>query len=282
MLAEPHGLKSINSYRIEYNPSGIRGGDPANPRQRPNHPRGEGLARLHRALDPLQARPAEGHRQLSVADLPDHRRAAPAGRRLPVRPQRRQRFGKLTREHLPEEGGAFKYQLAILLDNLVMSAPSINSEIRDSGIIEGGGQGFKLEEVEHLIKILQAGSLPASLDPTPLQEEKVGPTLGEDSIAKGRRAIWVSMLIVPIFMIVYYRFAGVVAVVALIANMILLLGTMAFMQATFSLPGLAGLALTIGMAVDANVLVFERMREEKRTRGEPRGSRSATGSTGPG
>ena len=80
-----------------------------------------------------------------------------------------------------------------------MSAPSINSEIRDSGIIEGGGQGFKPKEVQHLINILQAGSLPASLDPTPAQEEKVGPTLGEDSIAKGWRAIWVSMLVVPIF-----------------------------------------------------------------------------------
>ena len=144
-----------------------------------------------------------------------------------------------------------------------MSAPSINSEIRDSGIIEGGGQGFKPKEVEHLINILQAGSLPASLNPTPLQEEKVGPTLGEDTIAKGVRAIWVSMLVVPIFMVIYYRFAGVVAVIALVVNMILLIGSMAFMQATFSLPGLAGLALTIGMAVDANVLVFERMREEK-------------------
>ncbi len=111
--------------------------------------------------------------------------------------------------------------------------------------------------------MLRAGSLPASLNPNPLQEEKVGPTLGEDTIAKGVLAIWVSMLVVPIFMLVYYRFAGVVAVVALVVNMILLIGSMAFIKATFSLPGLAGLALTIGMAVDANVLVFERMREEK-------------------
>ncbi len=144
-----------------------------------------------------------------------------------------------------------------------MSAPVINSEIRDSGIIEGGPQGFKAKEVEHLINVLRAGSLPASLNPTPLQEEKVGPTLGEDTIAKGICAIWVSMLVVPIFMLVYYRFAGLVATIALVVNMILLVGSMAFMQATFSLPGLAGLALTIGMAVDANVLVFERMREEK-------------------
>ena len=172
-------------------------------------------------------------------------------------------FGQLTREHLPEEGDAFKYQLAILLDNLVMSAPSINSEIRDQGIIEGGGQGFKPKEVEHLIKILQAGSLPASLNPTPLQEEKVGPTLGEDTIAKG-----------------WLRHLGLDARRAdLHGHLLPVRGRrgrrraggqhdpadrpMAFMQATFSLPGLAGLALTIGMAVDANVLVFERMREEK-------------------
>ncbi len=173
------------------------------------------------------------------------------------------RFSKLTREHLPEEGDAFKYQLAILLDDLVMSAPVINSEIRESGIIEGGPQGFKQKEVEHLINVLRSGSLPASLDPTPLQEEKVGPTLGDDTIAKGIFAIVISMLVVPFFMVVYYRFAGVVAVIALVVNMILLVGSMAFIQATFSLPGLAGLALTIGMAVDANVLVFERMREEK-------------------
>jgi SecD/SecF fusion protein len=145
----------------------------------------------------------------------------------------------------------------------VMSAPAINSEIRDSGIIEGGQQGFKTKEVEHLVQVLQAGSLPASLNPTPLQEEKVGPTLGEDTIAKGLNAIFWSLVVVPIFMVIYYRFAGLVAVVALLVNMILLIGSMAWIQATFSLPGLAGLALTIGMAVDANVLVFERMREEK-------------------
>ncbi len=144
-----------------------------------------------------------------------------------------------------------------------MSAPHLKNEIRDSGIIEGGPQGFKAKEVEHLVQVLRAGSLPASLNPNPVQEEKVGPTLGEDTIAKGVFAIWVSLLVVPIFMVIYYRFAGFVAVLALLVNMILLIGSMAFIQATFSLPGLAGLALTIGMAVDANVLVFERMREEK-------------------
>jgi SecD/SecF fusion protein len=265
-LDKPPQLKSIASYRLEYNPSRIRGGDPNRPdpsdviireeKVAPGRTETWILFNLDRAGQEVtgkylrQVRPDYDERlQLAVRfefNLPGARR-----------------FGKLTREHIPEEGDKFKYQLAILLDNLVMSAPVINSEIRDSGIIEGGPQGFKQKDVDHLINVLRAGSLPASLNPTPLQEEKVGPTLGEDTIAKGIRAIWVSMLVVPIFMLVYYRFAGLVATIALVVNMILLIGTMAIFEATFSLPGLAGLALTIGMAVDANVLVFERMREEK-------------------
>jgi SecD/SecF fusion protein len=263
-LAKPHNLKTISSYRVEYNPSRITGGDPTNPR--PGDPiiREEkvapGRTELY-ILCNLDRQEVTGKYLSRTYQTADERLQPAVG--FQFNRQGARRFGQLTREHLPEEGEAFKYQLAILLDQLVMSAPSINSEIRDSGIIEGGGQGFKPKEVQHLINILQAGSLPASLNPTPAQEEKVGPTLGEDSIAKGWQAIWVSMLVVPIFMVIYYRFAGVVAVIALVANMILLIGSMAFMQATFSLPGLAGLALTIGMAVDANVLVFERMREEK-------------------
>lgn len=263
-LARPHGLTTIDSYQIEYNPSGIRGGDPNNPRPTDPIIRREqvapGRTELY-ILCNLDRQDVTGKYLSRVFATTDERLQPAVG--FQFNRQGARRFGQLTREHLPEEGDAFKYQLAILLDNLVMSAPSINSEIRDSGIIEGGGQGFKPKEVQHLINILQAGSLPASLNPIPLQEEKVGPTLGEDSIAKGKLAIWVSMLVVPVFMVGYYRFAGVVAVVALIANMILLVGSMAFLQATFSLPGLAGLALTIGMAVDANVLVFERMREER-------------------
>jgi SecD/SecF fusion protein len=260
----PHNLKSITSYRVEFNPSEIRGGDPNSPR--PSDPiiREDQVApgRVERSiLCNLDRQTVTGKYLARVYSTQDERLQPAVG--FVFNRQGARKFGQLTREHLPEEGGAFKYQLAILLDSLVMSAPSINSEIRDQGIIEGGGQGFKAKEVEYLIKILQEGSLPATLNPEPLQEEKVGPTLGEDTIAKGVFAIWVSMLVVPIFMLVYYRFAGVVAVVALVLNMILLVGSMAFIQSTFSLPGLAGLALTIGMAVDANVLVFERMREEK-------------------
>ncbi|MDR3637514.1 MAG: protein translocase subunit SecD [Isosphaeraceae bacterium] len=263
-LKKAPDLKTVTSYRIEYNPSNIRGGNPASPR--PGDPiiREEKVAsgRTELYILCVQDRQDVTGKYLARAFPTQDERLQPAvgfvfnrkGARL---------FGTLTREHLPEEDGAFKYQLAILLDHLVMSAPSINSEIRESGIIEGGGQGFKPKEVDYLIRILQAGSLPASLNPTPAQEEKVGPTLGEDTIAKGVFAIWISMLVVPVFMIIYYRFAGVVAVFALVLNMVLLIGSMAFIRATFSLPGLAGLALTIGMAVDANVLVFERMREEK-------------------
>lgn len=263
-LAKPHGLTTVSSYRVEFNPSGIHAGNPANPMPSDPIVREEKVSEGHTEIYILVGLDRQNvtGAYLSRASVQTDERLQPAVG-FQFNRQGARRFGQLTREHLPEEGDAFKYQLAILLDNLVMSAPSINSEIRDSGIIEGGGQGFKLKEVQHLVNILQAGSLPATLNPTPLQEENIGPTLGEDSIAKGWRAIWVSMIAVPIFMIFYYRFAGVVAVIALVVNMILLVGTMAFLQATFSLPGLAGLALTIGMAVDANVLVFERMREEK-------------------
>ena len=263
-LSHPHELKSIASYRVEFNPSGIRGGDPANPRVSDPIVREEKVSdgRTETYILCTLDRQNVTGAYLSRTYVTSDQQMQPAVG-FQFNRQGARRFGQLTREHLPEEGDAFKYQLAILLDNLVMSAPSINSEIRDSGIIEGGGQGFKAKEVQHLVNILQAGSLPATLNPTPLQEENVGPTLGEDSITKGWRAIWVSMLVVPVFMVFYYRFAGVVAVVALVVNMILLVGSMAFIKATFSLPGLAGLALTIGMAVDANVLVFERMREEK-------------------
>lgn len=263
-LKKPHGLKSIKSYRVDYNPSNIRGGDPAAPR--PSDPiiREEkvspGRTELY-ILCKVDRYNVKGKYLSRIYATQDERLQPAVGFNFDHEGARK--FGQLTGDHVPEEGDAFKFQLAILLDNLVMSAPSINSQIRDTGIIEGGGQGFKPKEVEHLINILQAGALPASLNPNPLQEEKVGPTLGEDTIAKGVFAIWASMLVVPIFMIIYYRFAGVVAVVALVLNMILLIGSMALIQATFSLPGLAGLALTIGMAVDANVLVFERMREEK-------------------
>jgi SecD/SecF fusion protein len=264
-LEAPHGLASVTSYRIEKSPSNI--GTPPKDSARQSDPivREETVApgRVERYIlcqVPPERQNVTGQYLARVYSTQDEKMQPAVGFVFDRAGARK--FGSLTSAHLPKEGGAFHYQLAILLDNVVMSAPQINSEIRETGVIEGGGQGFKAKEVDNLVEILRSGSLPASLNPNPLQEEKIGPTLGEDTIAKGIFAIELSMLVIPIFMIVYYRFAGVVAVIALVLNMILLLGSMALFHATFTLPGLAGLALTIGMAVDANVLIFERMREE--------------------
>ncbi len=263
LSAVPKSLISITSYRVDLNPSDIQTPLPGSELPSDHIVREQEIAPgvTERYILVNEDRQNVSGQYLAGVNATQDERLQPAvGFKFDRVGARK--FGTLTREHLPQQD-SFKFQLAILLDNLVMSAPSINSEIRDSGIIEGGGQGFRQKDVARLTEILNAGSLPASLNPEPLQEDKVGPTLGEDTIAKGVRAIWISMLVVPIFMIVYYRVAGVIAVVALFMNLILLLGSMALFQATFTLPGLAGLALTIGMAVDANVLIFERMREEQ-------------------
>jgi SecD/SecF fusion protein len=261
-LQKPHKLATVTSYRIEYNPSRITAANPINPyptdpiireEKTPGH-----VERY--VLYKVDKQDVTG-KLLAKAEAQQDDHYQPAVGFVFNRTGGR-KFGELTRAHLPEEQGSFKYQLAILLDNVVQSAPSINQEIGASGIIEGGPQGFSPKELDLLITVLRSGSLPASLNPEPLQEENVGPTLGDDTIAKGIRAIVISMIVVPVFMIIYYRFAGVVAVVALILNVLLLVASMGFFQVSFTLPGLAGLALTIGMAVDVNVLIFERMREE--------------------
>ncbi|MBI4161254.1 MAG: protein translocase subunit SecD [Acidobacteria bacterium] len=162
------------------------------------------------------------------------------------------RFEKLTRENRGQ-------LLAILLDGQVISAPRINDVISDQGIIEGG---FTVEGAEDLALQLRSGALPATV--VILEERTVGPSLGADSIRQGVRASLAGSLVVAVFMILYYKFSGVNAVIALALNLVLLLGAMAYLGATLTLPGIAGIALTVGMAVDANVLVFERIREERR------------------
>jgi SecD/SecF fusion protein len=249
----PARLRTITSYKIEYNPSGLRDSDETIIRERPK--RAGYVEQVILYKKPKDRQNVTGKDLSRVYPQQDQQLQPAVG--FEFNHQGGRKFGNLTREHMPEEDG-FRYRLAIILDGLVMSAPVIEDEIRDTGII----RGVRANEVSHLITILQSGSLPASLNPTPLQEEKIGPTLGEDTINKGIRAIVISMLVVPLFMIYYYRFAGVVAVLALVMNMILLVGSMALFGGTFTLPGLAGLALTIGMGVDANVLIFERMREE--------------------
>jgi preprotein translocase subunit SecD len=150
--------------------------------------------------------------------------------------------------------------LAIVLDNRVITAPSINGQIGDSGIIEGG---FTQESAKDLAMLLRSGALPASLHY--LTERTVGPALGADSIRAGVNAAIAGMAAVLIFMLVYYRGAGINADLALILNLVILLGFMGFFGAVLTLPGIAGVILTVGMGVDSNVLIFERIREELRS-----------------
>ncbi|MBU2591249.1 MAG: protein translocase subunit SecD [Nitrospinae bacterium] len=160
-------------------------------------------------------------------------------------------FGKITRENVGRH-------LAIVLDGNIYSAPVIREEI-------GGGSAqitgsFTTEEAHDLAISLRAGSLPAPV--RILENRTVGPSLGRDSINRGLKSMMIGGLLVILFMIFYYRGAGLIAVFALSMNIVILLGCMAYFKATLTLPGIAGIILTIGMAVDANILIFERIREE--------------------
>ena len=162
------------------------------------------------------------------------------------------KFGKLT-------GANIGKQLAIVLDNTVQSAPVIQSRITRQGSITGT---FTPEEARALSIVLKAGALPA---PVRIIEKKtIGPTLGEDSIKSGLSASGIAFVLILLFMAIYYKAAGVISDVALVLNFILLLAVMSYFSATLTLPGIAGMILSLAMAIDANVLIIERMREEKR------------------
>ncbi|MDY6852764.1 MAG: protein translocase subunit SecD, partial [Thermodesulfobacteriota bacterium] len=168
-------------------------------------------------------------------------------------------FERITEAHV-------KKRLAIVLDGNVYSAPVIQERI-------GGGRAqisgsFSLEEAKDLAIVLRAGALPAPVKI--LEERTVGPSLGHDSISQGRNSIIVGLVLVLIFMVIYFRMAGVIADVALCLNMVLIVAALAAFKATLTLPGIAGIILTIGMSVDANVLIFERIREEIRLGKSPR------------
>ncbi|MEL6963432.1 MAG: protein translocase subunit SecD, partial [Pseudomonadota bacterium] len=169
------------------------------------------------------------------------------------------KFGNVTRDHVNE-------LLAIVLDDRVISSPRINEPILGgSGVISGN---FTVESANELAILLRAGALPAPL--TVVEERTVGPDLGADSIAAGKWAGVIGLVAVMVFMLIYYGpVFGVAANVALIANLILIAALLSSLQATLTLPGIAGIVLTIGMAVDANVLVFERIREEARVGKSP-------------
>jgi SecD/SecF fusion protein len=159
-------------------------------------------------------------------------------------------------------GPNVRKQMSILLDGMVISSPVLNEKIAGNGQITGGSGGFSQSELSYLLNTLKAGSLEGELSKRPISQKTIGAKFGEDNINSGFEAARDALIIVAIFMLCYYLFAGLVADFALIANMILILGVMAALQATFTLPGIAGIVLTIGMAVDANVLIFERIREE--------------------
>ncbi len=161
-------------------------------------------------------------------------------------------MGRLTGAHIGEP-------MAIVLDGQIYSAPTIQSQISASGQITGN---YSQAEVAYLIRVLAAGSLQARLSPDPIAMNTLGPSIGEDNLKRGRGAFIIALSAVAVFMLVYYFFAGLVAVIALIANGIIIFGVMMGIDGTFTLPGLAGIVLTMGMAVDANVLIYERIREE--------------------
>ncbi|MEW6683081.1 MAG: protein translocase subunit SecD [Nitrospirota bacterium] len=166
-------------------------------------------------------------------------------------------FERITSENV-------RKRLAIVLDDSIYSAPVIQERI-------GGGRAqisgaFTMDEANDLAIVLRAGALPAPVNV--IQNVTVGPSLGQDSIDAGIRAAWIGTLLVVAFMAIYYRLAGVIADFALVLNVLLLIGALAALNATLTLPGIAGIILTIGMSVDSNVLIFERIREELR-QGKP-------------
>ena len=175
-----------------------------------------------------------------------------------------QRMGDLT-------GANVGKRMAVVLDDRVESAPTIQSQISSNGQITLGSfleRQQLLDEANDLAVVLQAGALPAPLSPA--NEQLIGPTLGRDAVAKGAKAAVIGVIAVLLFMILYYQVAGLVSAVMVALNLLLLLGIMAALEATLTLPGVAAIALTVGMAVDANVLIIERIREELRLGKSPR------------
>ncbi|HAX46280.1 MAG TPA: protein translocase subunit SecD [Nitrospinaceae bacterium] len=162
-------------------------------------------------------------------------------------------FQEVTRENV-------KKRLAIVLDDNVYSAPVIQEEIA-GGRAQITGQ-FTTEEARDLAIILRAGALPAPV--IILENRTVGPSLGKDSIEQGVKSMLLGFALVMMFIIIYYKLSGIVAVMALLLNLVLMLGALAYFGAALTLPGIAGMLLTVGMAIDANVLIFERIREETR------------------
>lgn len=174
-------------------------------------------------------------------------------------PDGRRRFGEITEKNVNK-------QMAIVLDEIVQSAPVIQGKIASSSarITLGGGRDYQktVDEANFIATALRAGALPANLEQ--LEERTVGPNLGADSIAAGKKATLIGVALIFLFMALYYRTLGIVADIALSLNVLFLLAILTSLGATLTLPGVAAIALTVGMAVDANIIIFERIKEELR------------------
>ena len=174
---------------------------------------------------------------------------------------------KLTGANQPDPNSGFKRRMAILLDNVVLSAPNLNSPIRGEGVIQGS---FTLKDVEFLVQILNSGSLPGAISKDPVSQHVIGASMGQDAITKGQYASLLGLATTVLCVVAYYRFCGLVATLALVLNLAMIVACMMLFRQPLTLPGLAGLVLSVGMSVDANVLVFERMREERQKNATPR------------
>lgn len=161
-------------------------------------------------------------------------------------------MSRMTGQHIDQ-------QMAIVLDDEVFSAPNLMGRIADRGVIQGR---FSKAELDYLVRVLAAGALEARLSSEPISTSVLGPTIGADNLSKGLESVMLAVIVVAIMMLLYYFVAGLIADIALCLNALMIFGIMAMIDGTFTLPGLAGIALTVGMAVDASVLVYERIREE--------------------
>jgi SecD/SecF fusion protein len=171
-----------------------------------------------------------------------------------------QLFRDMTERNRPS--GQVMRNLAVVLDEKVISAPTLNQALPGSGQISSP-RGLELKYVNRIVTMLRSGALSAELREKPVSENTIGPTLGADTVKRGVWAVGLAFAVVLVFMVIYYQFAGFVACVALLANLLLTIGFMVAVHAAFTLPGLAGIVLMLGMAVDANVLIYERLREER-------------------
>ncbi len=169
------------------------------------------------------------------------------------------KFGLLTKRNLPDPANGVTSRLGIVLDDVLQSAPVIRSQITSMGQITGN---FEQDDVDFLVEVLNAGSLPAALESEPISEQQISAQLGEDTIRSASRAMMLATVLVLTFMLAYYRFSGIVADLAVLMNIVLVVAVMISFKVAFTLAGLAGLVLSVGMAVDANVLIYERIREE--------------------